>query len=578
MILNKVKENRTCRITEFKLENQPDVYIRRLAKQKKYKEAAEFAIAVRKNPLKFFCPNVAQEKLLKTIFESTKDTNLPVILSTFANGVGKSTLIVQLIINIANGKAYNGWFNHQFVLDWKYPKNIWYAAPLAQLENTVSKLLYSLTKDRKEWIQLKKSHTYFSYFENVETGFVIELISYEKATENLEGPTLGLIVMDEPARKQIWNTFKSRRRMGCVTIMIMTPLYVEPYILEEIRRGEERQKEDERKIYFYLKASVFDAQAFDEKEWELYERLTPQERLERGLINKRGHLTKMNVADLVASYDADEREARAYGEFMYFSTRIYSEYKTNLHYRDPEDFPIDKAIAIIQATDPHESRPAATVYMAIVPVNKEKNEYRRIIFDEYPIDKSAQFWDMKKPISKKEEVKAFIKIEINNNLVGVKKKRIIDKRFGFQKRGETSIAEIMEAEAKELCSKIGIPNDFFFEDSYSVPGKDSEIKTGHAVVKKSLELLSDGEPGFIILKKCIHSHIGMLNYIRRNQVSANDESKHYAEMPIVEKYKNIPDAIRYASCAYIVFEDNNAEKYKNLKPKYDPFAGLAIGF
>ena len=53
------------------------------------------------NPLKYFCPNGAQEQFIKAVAHSCDKTRVPVILSTFANGVGKTTVAAATAVQAA---------------------------------------------------------------------------------------------------------------------------------------------------------------------------------------------------------------------------------------------------------------------------------------------------------------------------------------------------------------------------------------------------------------------------------------------------------------------------------------------
>src|SRR5678816_963601 len=108
--------------------------------------------------------------------------------------------------------------------------------------------------------------------------------------QQMESANVGLVVIDEPAPQFIWNAVKSRVRMGALTLLPMTPLNVEPYIIDEIA------KTNNPDLYAQITASVYDACE------------------ERGI---RGHLEAQIIDEMVEKYPPDEREARVYGKFMY---------------------------------------------------------------------------------------------------------------------------------------------------------------------------------------------------------------------------------------------------------------------
>ena len=78
-------------------------------------------------PMEFFCPNGAQNDYIRAIGDSTRDTNVPVLLCTFANGVGKTTATIHTILNFVYG-AQNGWFDYPIFHKFPYPKTVWYCS------------------------------------------------------------------------------------------------------------------------------------------------------------------------------------------------------------------------------------------------------------------------------------------------------------------------------------------------------------------------------------------------------------------------------------------------------------------
>ena len=152
-----------------------------------------------------------------------------------------------------------------------------------------------------------------------------------KTRQHTSRQTLGVVVADEPMPENLWKAVKSRRRMGAITILPMTPLYCPPYILDEVQAAAEEGKPG----YYHLKADIYAACK------------------RRGV---RGYLDPQIVDDMVTSYDADERSARAFGEFMYFSGKIYADLSRTEHFVAREDYPIPPGSQLFHVTDPHDTR------------------------------------------------------------------------------------------------------------------------------------------------------------------------------------------------------------------------------
>lgn len=336
-------------------------------------------------------------------------------------------------------------------------------------------------------------------------------------------------INDEPAPEAIWKAEKSRRRMGCITININTPLYAPPYLLEECVRNNEKGI----KGYYWLEASVYEAC------------------VKRGI---RGHLKPKRIDHMVAQYDPDEREARALGKFMYFSSAIYPEFaganETYLcdiipgvgWYKNETIYEIDEKLVMTKMIiDPKDGIQDATIYLWKLPNG------RIIIFSELPDDKTRPYWELKKPYSPQDNVKAMVQKEIELGLEV--NRRVMDKRFGWQTRGGKFISQEYSKIGIALSSALGLKNqNWTFLKSYNTPDKSAEIKYGHSQVRDYLKIWSDGLPGLLIGRNCYHVRNGLNKYIRRNETGKLAELKKLIDSPPIEKFKDFPDVVRYGIC------------------------------
>ena len=107
----------------FKAERQPYDVIKNLP----YEAAREYTESVGTMPLKYFCPNGVQEDVVVTLVGANKITKVPRLLVTYANGTGKTTIVVHIIANLIFG-VQNGWFNYPLFKNFPYPKKIWYCS------------------------------------------------------------------------------------------------------------------------------------------------------------------------------------------------------------------------------------------------------------------------------------------------------------------------------------------------------------------------------------------------------------------------------------------------------------------
>jgi len=512
----------------FKLDHQPIKYINYYKRIGQPENAFEFAQSIVAAPLTYFCPNGAQEQFIKTFALSVHDSKIPVILSTFANGVGKSTVTVVTLLNVIFG-AQNGWFDYPIFHNWKFPRLAWYCSSADAINDTIFPLI--------EFYAAKEINPEFDYDESKEGKRIVSKVhfprydwtivfkTYEQKDQVFESSNVGIIIDDEPAPEQIWKAQKSRRRMGCITLLPMTPLNCEPYILDEIKRA----SDEGRKGYYHLKANVYEACQ------------------KRGT---RGHLDPDIIDQMVDDYDEDERDARAFGEFMYFSRSIYGDLlKKDKHVVSPEDYPIPQYSKIVMGVDPHDSRPSAALWAAKVPGRIS----RYIIFAEAPIDQSRAFWEMKRAEEISDEIRSWSNIEDRYYRPNI---RILDRHFGWQTRGQRTLAELYLNEGRHQ------QRDFRFIASYTASSDVSELAFGHNQIRRLLRDQEDGKPGILIYSNCFHLWSGLTHYIRKKIKGVSADEKVMVDAPVVDKYKDFPDVLRYIVCHDVMAK----EKKKPLTP------------
>ena len=474
--------------------------------KKELKKVVKASIAA---PLKWHCPNGAQEEYIKTIADSTRWTRIPVILSTFANGVGKSTESVSTLLNIIY-KPQNGWYDFPIFHNFPFPRKIWYCSTAEAIKDTIMPMIkkYALP-GTFTYTKEGKSHVSKVIFETENNGkWELSFKTFDQETKAFESDTVGIIIADEPMPEDLWKAVKSRRRLGCILMLPMTPLYCPPYVMDEVQNN----SQSDRSGYMHLMADIYEACRV------------------RG---KRGHLEPDIIDDMVKNYDADEKDARAFGKFMYFAGTIYSTMKRETHFVNPEEYPIPEGSTIINGIDPHDGRPSAIGWCALTPAN-EKGERRYIFFDELPNFEGRAFWDLDKPMTVRNEA----------NMIKFKEKqhpfstdsRVMDKHFGWQTRGGNTIA--LQFSAQKLV----------YASSYSAPKGDPEVQFGHNQVLEALKPLSDGKPGLVIWNTCEHTWRGMSHYIRKRRTGKTAEDYASADGKIVEKFKDYPDMVRYIIC------------------------------
>jgi len=217
---------------------------------------------------------------------------------------------------------------------------------------------------------------------------------------------------------------------------------------------------------------------------------------------------------------------------MYFSERIWSTFDEKISIVEPSDYPIDeKRDIIIQVVDPHDGRPCACIWLAL------KDNGRIVVFNETPKENSRPFWEIKKYIRLEDEVVDWNDIE--NDLGFKPRKRIIDKRFGFQTRGGRTIANILS----DSWDNIGHRQSYL--PSYKNDSDMGEIAYGHQTVRKHFLPMEDGVSGIVIWNSCYHTINGVKHYVRQRPRTQIQMQKTSEDMKIIEKYKDFNDCLRY---------------------------------
>jgi hypothetical protein len=506
----------------FKQEIQPELFAQSLP----VAERKPYLLGIESNRLRFFCPNGAQEDYITTVGNSLKDAKLPIIMPTFANGVGKSTATVQIIANLTMG-VQNGWFNLPLFTDFPYKsKNIWYCSTGEAIKETVVPMFeelfkggileenYDDKKDGKPWVARLLIN-----------GWEIHFKTFDQDPKTYESSTVSMIVADEPMPESLWKAVKSRRRGGCIVLLPMTPLYCPPYIVDEIQKA----SEEGIKGYFHIEADVYSACT------------------RRGV---RGHLDPDIIDEMVASYSEEEKQARAYGKFMFFSGRIYPTISKATHEVTPDQVPIHKHALLLHVADPHDARPFATAWVAKNP------DGRWIFMAETPLDQSMPFWEMKRTVTLKDECLEFKKVE-TDVLALIKEQtgavihpqaiyRVLDRHFGWQTRGhsenqvKTTMADLLVA----VGSKIGMP--LVFTESYSSNDKAGEITVGHKMGTDALTKIGD-YPGVVFYAGTTYHMMNSLTHYIKERVEGKRADKiASASGNIVEKFKDHADVYRMA--------------------------------
>ena len=448
---------------------------------------------VAKNRIKYYVPTGKQEEVIR---EVGKQNNFIIVFSA-ANGIGKTSLLINILGNIIWGKQ-NKWFNYPLFDNYSYPKRIRIATTPKNLEE-----IGAIQTEIKKWwpvskyVTRKKGKNYTSEYRA--NGFVVDLMSYEQDVQEYESATLGVMVFDEPPKKAILDATIARMREGGVILIFMTPLNIGGEILDSL---------DEKGAIEYDGKEVGKVKI-------IYGHVSTA-CIEHGV---RGYLKHSNILQMMSFYDDDEKEARIKGKPTHLLGSIYKDFEVN----EPfviDDFAIPDDWPKIQIIDPHDAIPFAMTWAAIDRTNQI------YIYDEYP---NEDLDKIKRTSLTYKNYAAIIRDKEDRDIIGL---RIMDPFFGNKRYGNTGLSPKQEMEA------FG----FTFEN-----GSTEGIELGHMKVKEALKydktqpVSAINHPRLHILRKCRNHWRSLKNYKKKLERSGEVKDK----VRLEETFKHFNDNLRH---------------------------------
>lgn len=447
-------------------------------------------------PLRFFRPNGSQKRFINAI----ADPGSKIILFPAGNWAGKTAgAIAALAACMWPNQAEAEIFNKTIFKDWAslgYKKNARIVSTPKELESIGSiqqEIIRWWPKGR--YTPDKKGKQYPCEF-RTDTGWVVDLMSYEQSEDEFEGATISFFIFNEPPPEDIYNACVSRMKFSGKILMPMTPLANSAWIYDRIVAND--GKNGIRVVYGETEDNCI-------------------EHGENGVIPHKA------IQEFSDSCDPDEREARLKGRFSHLAGQIYKTFNREVHTfkldTDLTNFLSGKETYMV--VDPAIGKPLACIWAA---VDATGTIY---IYDEYPEfefngakDSNLTVQDYANMFRAKEEGRQI-------------QTRILDRHFGNTRRtlgGPT---------LKQEFGEFGID----FIDSYQTDDK-TEIETGILKVKellrydKSKPIDGLNRPRIMIADKCINS-IHALERWRRDQKTGKP----------MEDFKDFADCIRYLACA-----------------------------
>ena len=383
---------------------------------------------------------------------------------------------------------------------WPYPKRIRLVSTPKELEDIGSlqtAILELFPKDKYK--ARNKGKSYPSEFKS-DTGFILDVMSYEQDKAEMAGPTIGLLAWNEPMPEALWLEGLARLRKGGLCLVAMTSLKDEPWVVDKILG-----KADGGNIRV------------------LYSDV--EENCKEHGIN--GTLDHDQIEKILAQYDPDEREARKTGKPLSLSGRIYKDFDRAVHVAKEEIVPPDGGVSHYLVVDPAIGKPLSII-LAYADATGAVNIYK-----EWP--------DFDFEGSKDSNLSVRDYAEIIKGLEAGKtvEARILDRHFGSVRRTLGGLT------LKQEFAEQGLD----FIDSYMVGEGVPEVETGILKVKdylrydKSKPLDGLNRPKVLISPSCRNT-IAAFERWGRNPDTGKPK----------EQYKDFADVVRYLLMANPVVE------------------------
>jgi hypothetical protein len=447
--------------------------------------------------LPYFCPNGAQEKIIKNFAKIAENTVEPGIVTLFGgNGVGKTALASNIVGNIIwgthpflsvkgslgnyldpthacnwledFGEPPESWFDYPIFHKWPYFKVMRIVSDPAHVD-VDGAVTVEIEKwwPKKRYERTKGKFTYFSSYQT-DTNWKIEVKTYQQPTTEHESQTLGLVWADEPMPEHLFSAYASRMRMGGVSLMTMTPIFSGAYLKEQIIDNPDPQ----------VTHNICDIEenCFDH--------------------GTRGKIPHARVQSMVSRYRPQEREARKSGKIMALEGTVHPMFRDDLHgidpYAPPAGLPKRDDIFLnahlyqwYQVVDPHDKKPDAIIWVAM-DITK-----RKFVVDEFPDQGYAPYHEIAqrshtyeiliKSVLKPKEVSMY-KTSIDTPHIS----RLMDPRFGK--------AKVRKSDRHGLT--IQQEWEMHYNEGFIVDISD-EFSVGRNSLDNNLAVREDGYPGIM---------------------------------------------------------------------------------
>lgn len=296
----------------------------------------ELARRKMENRYKYYVPCGRGEEFLAAVGSG----GFLITLYSAANGVGKTTCAVNALAQIIwpEGRDFPSaqYFKGPIFASFPYLKKIRIVSDPQVVDSIVNEMKTWFPAGR--YVTYKGRKSYEAYWKT-DTGFDIDIMTYDQDPKEFEAATLGLIWFDEPPPKSIYKASIARLRRGGLLFITATPLAGSEWMYDEILVNPNNES-GKRK---FIEATMEDACR------------------QHGV---RGHLEHEHIQQIISQYDEDEKQARVYGKFQHLTGLVFKQFSPKIHVIPP--FEITKRdFAVYQYLDPHPRTPDAAAWYAV---------------------------------------------------------------------------------------------------------------------------------------------------------------------------------------------------------------------
>ena len=486
----------------------------------------ELANRCTQDPLRFSIFNPAQLRVVEAFARNPK-----IQVNTMGNGTGK-TYVLAAIMSAIQFKTENRLFHKPIFLQWPYLKDLRIVSTAENVDDLGPiqagiKALYPRGK-----YQTSKGHKGYISKIVTDTSFTTDVMTYNQSVEEFAGHNKGAVFCSEPPPQGLLSEILARLRQGGPLYIEATPLdqgahlkynYIDPggLFLEGVKVGN-----------------------VEHVIGELHENCRD--------CFEGGQLSHIAIMQTIASWPAEEREARTKGSFMQQAGLIYQSYGDHNEFDFMPDYYQKHYEAgmftLYNIVDPHDAKPPAMAWFAVFPNDST------IGIGEYP---QEPFEAMPRPRVHMDEYRYMV-LQAEADIGKSADVRLVDRNFGnAPKHNGDTFVEIFSKTCRRCeLSNIDCTHRLYYENA------PNDIPAGHMRMRTLIGNPKEGiEPKYFNMKHCRN-----LCLFHRRYGYKIDKNKKLMDKAELE-FKDFCDLSRYGANHGFKYIEPSPDKLRLWKPR-----------